>query len=68
MPKRVAAHRSNGRQFDEAFYIATTARRRARLEQLLIRGLNPLQNTYGTGVVVANGRGKPVANEPKLLT
>jgi hypothetical protein len=67
MPKRIAAHRTNGRQFDEVFYVATTARRRAWLENLLIRALNPSQNSYGTEVV-ANGGGTQVANQAKLLT
>jgi hypothetical protein len=44
MPERVAAHRSNGRPFDQAYYIATTANQRAGLERILIRAINPSGN------------------------
>jgi hypothetical protein len=44
MPKRIAAHRVNGRPFDQVFYIATSARQREGLERLLIRAINPPQN------------------------
>ena len=44
MPKRVAEHRSNGRLFDQAYYIATTANQRAGLERILIRAINPPGN------------------------
>ena len=44
MPKRVAEHRTNGRVFDQAFYIATTAKQRETLERILIRELGPAQN------------------------
>jgi hypothetical protein len=44
MPERVAAHRNNGRPFDEAFYIATRADQRTKLEATLIRALHPTQN------------------------
>jgi hypothetical protein len=44
MPKRVAERRSNGRPFDQAFYIATTAKQREALERTLIRAINPWQN------------------------
>jgi hypothetical protein len=47
MPKRVAAHRSNGRPFDKAFYIATTAKERVALERVLIRIIDPAQNCMG---------------------
>jgi hypothetical protein len=33
MPNRVAKHRSNGRPFDHAFYIATNASQRGRLDR-----------------------------------
>jgi hypothetical protein len=36
MPKRVAGHRSNGRPFDQVFYIATLAIQREALERILI--------------------------------
>jgi hypothetical protein len=44
MPERVAAHRSNGRPFDQVYYIATTANQRAGLERILIRAINPPGN------------------------
>jgi hypothetical protein len=44
MPKRVAEHRSNGRPFDQAYYIATVANQRANLERILIRAINPPGN------------------------
>jgi hypothetical protein len=44
MPKRVAAHRVNGRPFDQAYYIATMANQRANLERILIRAINPTGN------------------------
>jgi hypothetical protein len=47
MPRRVAEHRSNGRPFDHAFYIATTAREREALERTLIAAINPPQNRAG---------------------
>jgi hypothetical protein len=46
MPQRINAHRSNGRSFDQAFYIATTAREREALERTLIAAINPSQNRY----------------------
>ena len=47
MPERVAEHRTNGRPFDQQFYIATTAREREALERVLIRAINPSQNRQG---------------------
>lgn len=44
MPQRVEEHRRNGRPFDQAFYIPTTADDRLPLERTLIRQLNPHQN------------------------
>jgi len=44
MPKRVAEHRSNGRPFDQAYYIAPVANQRANLERILIRAINPPGN------------------------
>jgi hypothetical protein len=44
MPRRVAGHRTNGRPFDQAYYIATTAGQRTQLEATLIRAINPPQN------------------------
>jgi hypothetical protein len=44
MPIRVAAHKTNGRPFDQVFYIATSARQREVLERLLIRAIDPPQN------------------------
>jgi hypothetical protein len=44
MPKRVAEHRSNGRPFDQAYYIATMANQCAALERILIKGINPPSN------------------------
>jgi hypothetical protein len=41
MPRRVAEHRKNGRPFDDAFYIATTAGEREALERVLIAAINP---------------------------
>lgn len=49
MATRVAGHRTNGRQFDRAFYIgAPTAKERLALEALLIAKLQPEQNRLGT--------------------
>jgi hypothetical protein len=45
MPSRVAEHRTNGRPFDQAFYVATTANQREILERILIRAIDPAQNT-----------------------
>jgi hypothetical protein len=47
MPRSVAEHRSNGRPFDDAFYIATAAREREALERVLIAAVNPPQNRIG---------------------
>jgi hypothetical protein len=47
MPQRVAEHRSNGRPFDDAFYIATTAKEREALERVRIAAINPPQNRIG---------------------
>ena len=44
MPSCVAGHRSNGRPFDQVFYIATRANQREQLEATLIRAINPAQN------------------------
>jgi hypothetical protein len=44
MPKRVAAHRTNGRPFDQVFYIGTMSDEREVLERTLIRAINPPQN------------------------
>jgi hypothetical protein len=44
MPKRVAGHRTNGRPFDQVYYIATIANQRANLERILIRAINPPGN------------------------
>jgi hypothetical protein len=44
MPNRVTDYRSNGRPFDQAFYIATNANQRKQLEATLIR-IDPTQNT-----------------------
>jgi hypothetical protein len=44
MPSRVADHQSNGRPFDEWFYIATEAKERGRLEAILIKAMHPTQN------------------------
>lgn len=44
MPNRVAAHRTNGRPFDQVFYIATKANQRKPLERALINALHPTQN------------------------
>jgi hypothetical protein len=45
MPNRAQEHRTNGRPFDEVFYIATHANRRKALERALIRAFNPPQNS-----------------------
>jgi hypothetical protein len=44
MPNRVAEHRTNGRPFDDVFYIATHSDQRLALERTLIRAINPPQN------------------------
>jgi hypothetical protein len=41
---RVATHRSNGRPFDKAFFIATSEDERLDLEEHLIRVIRPEQN------------------------
>jgi hypothetical protein len=47
MPQRVAGHRSNGRPFDRALYITTTAGEREALERILIHAIDPPQNRQG---------------------
>jgi hypothetical protein len=47
MPARVANHRTNGRAFDQVFYIPTKARDRGNLERVLIQAINPIQNRVG---------------------
>jgi hypothetical protein len=47
MPQRVAGHRSNGRPFERALYIATTAGEREALERILIHAIDPPQNWLG---------------------
>jgi len=42
-PVRVAAHRTNGRPFDQVFYIATEAHESIALEKTLIRAIKPRQ-------------------------
>jgi hypothetical protein len=44
MPERVNGHRTNGRPFDQVFYIATTADEREALERTLIKAIDPPQN------------------------
>jgi hypothetical protein len=44
MPRRVAEHRTNGRPFDQAFYIATLPNQREALERTLIKAIDPPQN------------------------
>jgi hypothetical protein len=44
MPKRVSQHRTNGRPFDQVFYIATVANQRESLERVLIKAIDPPQN------------------------
>jgi hypothetical protein len=60
MPNRVAAHRTNGRPFDQVFYIATRANQRAVLERSLINAMHPSQNRAHRSVAVeaANGKGR----------
>lgn len=48
MATRVAAHRTNGRQFDRAYYIHAPGRDRFVLERTLIAAIMPDQNTLGT--------------------
>jgi hypothetical protein len=56
MPNRVADHRSNGRPFDQVFYIATRANQREALERTLIKAINPLQNRmHRSATIEANG-------------
>jgi hypothetical protein len=47
MPKRIVGHRSGSRPFDQVFYIATDKAERLKLETILIRAINPLQNSLG---------------------
>jgi hypothetical protein len=44
MPARVAAHRTNGRSFDRAYFIATKISERGTVERLLIKTFRPSQN------------------------
>jgi hypothetical protein len=44
MPDRIAAHRTNGRPFDDVFYIGTRDNQRLALERALIRAIKPAQN------------------------
>jgi hypothetical protein len=44
MADRVATHRTNGRPFDQHFFIGTRANERKALEELLIRKLRPRGN------------------------
>jgi predicted GIY-YIG superfamily endonuclease len=44
MPRRVAAHRSGCRPFDQVFYIPTKANQYEALERVLIKAINPEQN------------------------
>lgn len=48
MATRVTAHRTNGRQFDRAYYIHAPGRDRFVLERTLIAAIRPDQNTLGT--------------------
>jgi hypothetical protein len=48
MPERVAGHRTNGRPFDDVFYIGTRSDQRLALEQVLIRAIKPAQNRRRT--------------------
>ena len=52
MPNRVAEHRTNGRVFDQAYYIGTEANQRKQLEATLIKAINPSQNSVHRAVVV----------------
>jgi hypothetical protein len=45
MPNRVRDHKTNGRPFDQVFYIATHAIQREALERTLIRAINPPQKS-----------------------
>jgi len=47
MQQRVADHKRNGREFDQAFFIKTTLGQRAALERALIRSFQPRQNRSG---------------------
>lgn len=47
MPKRVISHRSGSRPFDQVFYITTHESERLKLEAILIKAINPSQNTKG---------------------
>jgi hypothetical protein len=56
MPNRVSNHRSNGRPFDQVYYIATRANERERLEATLIRAINPSQNRmHRSATIEVNG-------------
>jgi predicted GIY-YIG superfamily endonuclease len=59
MPNRVARHRTNGRPFDQVFYIATTANQREALETTLIRAISPPQNKHS----LINGHGEQKADK-----
>jgi hypothetical protein len=50
MQTRVAQHRSNGRPFDQVFYIGTTMAQRTILEHTLIAAIRPKQNRNGLNV------------------
>jgi hypothetical protein len=62
MPLRVAEHWTNGRPFDQAFYIATRPGERRRLERDLIAALRPQQNrTNGVYREPKLANGKPLS-------
>ena len=44
MAEKLKRAHSNGRPFDQVFYIATTTRQRELLEATLIKAINPSQN------------------------
>lgn len=47
MPRRVNQHRVGSRPFDEVFYISTTKAERKKLEAILIKAIDPPQNSQG---------------------
>lgn len=63
MPNRVAEHRSNGRPFDQVFYIGTLSDQRGALERTLIKAINPSQNKAHRAVAI-EANGNPVADPP----
>jgi hypothetical protein len=63
MPDRVAGHRSNGRPFDQVFFIATAANQREMLERIPVLELNGVHHKHTIPMSRAAG-GAPRCQTP----